>query len=849
VSQLEQLVLDSLALNDGVTFTMEAVDMTPPPELEEWVRGADSNGALLAREPLCDNRVITASLRIEQQATMDLALAKIGLIVDKLKEAQRCNMNSPPGLALTWTPADATLTAVTFRCLSGQIVGLPIDVTSGWLVKAPLIQVKLTCLPFGEGAEVASYFNESTNPGIEVSTAGYGTASSFRTNTGATLTRVTTGQRTGTACLRVVTTATATQGVDYITVSVIAGQPKTVSVWVKGNAGGEAVTLMLGDGTVGSVTSGLTLTTSYQQMTVTLTPVATGTTGFAVTQNTATVKTFFIDDAVIVSGSTAPTQLDGDMGTGYAWTGTTGLSTSAGPNAVASTNPIITLELTAVPGDVPALGRLVITDAATQARRYIPWGLESRRYPTSSPPSLILDSASMATSGFAGATGTVSGAYSGASNNVIVLTMRTQLQALCGFGNLSHVGSFRPQLRCYANSTQIALRLTYQVGEGPFRSLPYKVPVVVGWNSIDLGEITIPPTLLGTQKWTGRIEAYSTATGGELLSVDAIWFMPSEQYGRAVATYAYSPGLLVARDDFGSRTAGVALNTTAMQAGAGTWATSGSATDLVAADAPAVTDETMTRSTTADAGPRYAIAGSATPSDIEVGVDTIRTASGISAVLQQLLIARWTDSTHYLSFSLQHFGGFNTSAWQITYWNGTQSAGLASGAATFPLNSVIGMRMVVYASGAGHAWVVLNGVDFTQMDFADSVLATGGALATGKSGFADYNPSVQAITRYYDNFYTATPASEPVCCYSGQSIEFRSDTTLRKDSTGVYAGPPPSYIGGRFYLPNAGGPGRKTRVAALARRNNVETSPDDQIADMTVMQVNYTPRFLVVKDV
>jgi hypothetical protein len=157
--------------------------------------------------------------------------------------------------------------------------------------------------------------------------------------------------------------------------------------------------------------------------------------------------------------------------------------------------------------------------------------------------------------------------------------------------------------------------------------------------------------------------------------------------------------------------------------------------------------------------------------------------------------------------------------------------------------------MVVYASGAGHAWIVLNGVDFTQMDFADSVLATGGTLATGKSGFADYNPSAQAITRYYDNFYTATPAAEPVCCYSGQSIEFRSDTTLREDSTGTYAGPPPSYIGGRFYLPNAGGPGRKTRVAAIARRNNVETSPDDQIADSTVLQVSYTPRFLVVKDV
>lgn len=840
MAQNEALVLDTLALNDGTTFTMEALDMSVPNDLEEWVKGADSDGALLARFPTVENRVITASLRIEPQSTMDLALAKIGLIVDKLQEAKR-NTN---GVALTWVPADATLPAITFRCLSGQITGLPIDITSGWLVKAPLITIKLTCLPFGEGAEVTSYINEATNPSFEVNTTGWAVTGTDLV-AGGTLTRVTAQHFDGVAAGQLVTTATASAGANLvITGPFIAGQPLTFSVYLKGNAGGETMEIGLVDSPLSQgVNTPVTLTNGWVRYSTTYTPTTTWASAAIVVRTaSATIRTVFIDAVMLTRGTTAPTYFDGATGTGYAWFGTAHASKSGGPNAVASTDPIVTLELTGVPGDVPATGRLVVTDGASQSRRYVPWGLESRWYPTSSPPSLTVDSANMVTSGYAGGAGTVGGTA------VVVGTLRPQLQALCALGNLTHVGAFRVLARFYVPTpASTVLRLAYQAGDGPFRSLPWQLPVVTGWNMIDLGQVTIPQTVVGSQKWTGRIEAYSTAGGSELLSIDFLVLMPAEQFGRAVASYAYQPGLLVARDDFNGRTAGAALNGTAMQAGAGNWATSGSATDLGANDAPAATDETIARATTADSGPRYAIAGSATPTDIEVGIDTIRTANSTLAAQSHTLIARWTDSTHYLSFALYHFGIFNSSQWQITYWNGTQSAGLASSlTAAFPLNSVIGMRMVVYASGAGHAWIIVNGVDFEQIDFADATLATGGALASGKSGFADYNPSGTAITRYYDNFYTATPAAEPVCCYSGQSIEFRSDTTLREDSTGTYAGPPPQYTGGRFFLPNAGGPARKTRVAFLGRRNNVESATDDFIADNTVGAVSYTPRYLVV---
>ena len=834
----EAWVLDGLALNDGTALTLEAVDMTPPPELEEWVKGADTNGALLAREPLCDNRTITMTLRVERTATMDLALAKIGLVVDKLKECQR-NAN---GLALTYLPHDSALTALTVRCLSGQITGIPVDITSGWLVNTPSLQLKLTCLPFFEGAEVTSYLNETTNPGIEVNTTGYGTAASFRTNTGATLTRVTTEHHSGVAALRVVTTATAIQGVDYTTVSVVAGVPKTVSVWAKGNAGGEAVTLLLGDGTVGNASTGLTLTTSWQRMSVTLTPTATGTTGVAVTQNTATVKTFFLDDWVIVNGSTAPQTLDGDLGTGYVWLGTTGLSASAGPNAVLSTEPIVPLELSSIAGDVPATGRLVVTDNASQSRRYVSWGLESRWYPTSSAPSLTLDSTSMVTTGFSGTTATQSGAYSGASNNVIQATLRTQPQAVCGLGNLSHIGAFRPHLRFYASAATMAVRLTYQTLNGPFRSLSYQVPVAVGWNHMDLGLIKIPQATLGAQRWTGRIDAYSTGTGGETIGVDAMWLMPAEQFARARGIYAYQPGALIGYDEFSATTSGSNLNARAAPLG-GSWTTSGSTTDLQFADLPTGL-ETVTRATTSDASRRVAVLGSALAAvDNEVAIDAYATVIGSQEVA---VLARWVDASNYLSGQWFNAGGSST------YRLMAVVAGAGVGFQTIPIttsaNTWYTLTVVVYASGVAVGLMTDRaGVVLASARIQHSSLATGGVLASGKPGFYDYNSTASAVTRYYDNFYLSTPQAEPIVCYSGQSIQFSSDSTLREDSTGVYAGPPPDGgIGSRFTVPNSGGPNRKARIAAMARRNDVGVTTDDNIADSLLVQASYTPRYLVV---
>lgn len=667
MSQLEALTLDGLALNDGITFSLEALSLPVPTKLAEWIKGADSNGALLSRPPLHENRVIEATVRVERQATMDLALAKIALLEDKLQECEQ----QENGLALTWVPADATLTAITFRCLLGEVTGMPIAVQgdSGWFVKAPQLTIRMTCFPFGEGTE-----------------------------------------------------------------------------------------------------------------------------------------------ALLATTST-------------------------------STAPIVTVELSGVAGDVPAKGRLVVSDAATQSRRWVAWGLESRYLPTSSPPSLIVDSTGMVTSGFAGATATRTGAYSGGTNNTISMAVRPQVQAVCGLGNLAHVGSFRVYLRCNSTISDLYIRLAYQALDGPWRNLPFKEAAVTGtlWSQIDLGLITIPETVVGTQRWTGRIEAYSASAG--TVYVDAVWLMPAEQFGRARATYSYQPGVQVAYDDFTGITAGTVLNARVAPLG-GTWATSGATTDFTAADSPLATDETMARGTASDASPRYAVLGSTNYTNTEVGVNwRAGTAYGFDTAVYKGVIARWVDSSNYLVARVLTNTAFSVSAIVAGAIVSTaEVTGLALTA-----NTWYRLRVIAFTTGTAFADLLdASGAILRSLTIQHSSLATGGALATGKPGIFDQHNSVVPRSRLYDAFYASTPAVEPIALYSGQSIEFRHDSEWREDSTGTYAGPPPEYVGSRFTIPQAGGPGREARVAVIARRQDVTLQADESIADSTTVQVYATSRYLAV---
>ena len=244
----------------------------------------------------------------------------------------------------------------------------------------------------------------------------------------------------------------------------------------------------------------------------------------------------------------------------------------------------------------------------------------------------------------------------------------------------------------------------------------------------------------------------------------------------------------------------------------------------------------VTRTTTvAEATPRFAILGATSYAATEAGVDV-----SIDTAVEDkyaYVIVRWVDANNYAFLKL------HLSAASDTMWLGVVVAGVETLIGTaetrIDAGAFYSMRVVAFASGnIFGALLGSTGGTLHSLGARHSSLVTGAALDDGKPGFADQSNGTQAATRTYDRFYAATPPAEPIALHSGQSLEVRHDTTLRKDSTGTYAGAPPEYVGARFTIPNAGEPGRKARFAITAtwRRRPTTTSRTARRSPCTARQ-------------
>jgi hypothetical protein len=239
---------------------------------------------------------------------------------------------------------------------------------------------------------------------------------------------------------------------------------------------------------------------------------------------------------------------------------------------VTSSEPVFSILLEDVPGHVSAESTVTVTDMATQARRHVEGGLGANT------DALLVDSAAggLETTGFAGSLTTRTGMYGA---NVIRATLAVQSQAICGTGDLEHIGVLRPKARVWASSTDVRLRLAYRTGDGAYSYTPWIAPPVVdAFYEAPFGSITIREVTAGAQQWDGWIEAYSLVPG-DTLDVDYLMPLDAERYWTIAANYRLQSGLLVARDEFTSTSGG--LNGETAPTG-GTWATSGATTDFAA---------------------------------------------------------------------------------------------------------------------------------------------------------------------------------------------------------------------------------------------------------------------------
>lgn len=668
----ESFVLDGLELNStSTTLRVKAATLDPPSPRYMWASSVDTEGDVLVADPLHENRIIELTVQVPPQTTMDLALAQIVAVRDKLKKASA----TPGGIGLVWTPKTAS-TSCTFDVLAGEFTGLPINWTDGWFAKAPTMNLRLVCEPYWRGVETS--------------------------------------------------TSTASSG----------------------------------------------------------------------------------------------------------------------------TTPFAALEIPNVPGDISAIGRLVVTDSASQARRHVTWGLQGpATYDAAT--SLLVESDNLVTSGFVGTQTTATGAYDvGGGNTTVTATLiPSQTIAVCGTGNLSHKGLFRVKARVQSTSVDNQFRLSWRSGDGPMTPNPWvSISRTGGWVELDLGEINVPAATLGTQRWTGQVEVSSAAASPGSVLIDYLMLVPaSNGYGVARASYSYLPGVIVGYDQFVGTTVGNALNARVSPAG-GTWATSGDATDFVFADnfnaGAADGIESIIRSTTAvETVGRFAILGSTNYTDVQV--DARVRMSAIAFKAEQSLVVRWTDVNNHLRFTvpegltLRNAKLEQVVAGSVTVLAQVSPDGLRNSSTSYR------MRMLAFASGRVIGQFLSDaGAVLFQLDAISSAVATGGTLATGKPGLMDLNWAAGGpANRYVTDFNVSTPAAEPIAIYSGQDLQFRHDGVLREDAAGTYWGTPKSYEGSYVTVP-AG----TSRVLVKARRNDIEASGvlDDNVVDATTIQMFYTPRGLVV---
>jgi hypothetical protein len=533
------------------------------------------------------------------------------------------------------------------------------------------------------------------------------------------------------------------------------------------------------------------------------------------------------------------------------WRGSEYLTSTA-----SSSTPLVTLEVANVPGDIPALGRLIVTDTATQNRRHLEWGLEGQYY--NAATSLLIDSDSMTVSGFAGAQASGGGYDPNATgNNVIRATLYSTPLTVCSTGDQSHVGRFRVKARVSPSATPVAVRLAWQVGDGPWSRNPWAtLEDATGFHERDLGMIHVPPVTAGTQRWRGQIEAYST-TDGTTVDVDYLVLMPVDAgYGKARATYTATAGVLNGYDRFKATTAGNALNTRSAPVG-GAWATSGATTDFVFSDGVTLGPddvESVQRETTADtAFGRFGLLSATTYTDTEVGVaatyDEITGSANGDLVMG--VVSRYVNATNFLRTGLYYDNTarvfkFETrliAASATVLLKSQDVQGSRARVVLIPAAAAYRIVNIVYATGRFYSalYALEGGGPLVELNGQDSRLATAGTHATGQRGIIDQSAGAATLRRYYGDFYAAVPAPEPMVIFSGRSAQVRHDDTLRLDSGGTIYGRPQSYNGSRLLLP----PGT-SRVAVKVRRMDIDADQDLNVTDATQIQVGFTPRGLVV---
>lgn len=148
-------------------LSVEAIKVTPGKKKIDLVTSPYTDGAVPFGKSATDVMVMEIDLRVDEQATLEEALAELRAVSQLLDEIEN---QLPAGMPLEETPDNSTTASIAYVLL-GEITELPREMSGdqlGWYHKAPFARITLTCEPFYEGPEEEAGSVEGETPLLEL---------------------------------------------------------------------------------------------------------------------------------------------------------------------------------------------------------------------------------------------------------------------------------------------------------------------------------------------------------------------------------------------------------------------------------------------------------------------------------------------------------------------------------------------------------------------------------------------------------------------------------------------------------------------------------------------------------
>lgn len=415
---------------------------------------------------------------------------------------------------------------------------------------------------------------------------------------------------------------------------------------------------------------------------------------------------------------------------------------------------------------------------------------------------------------------------------------------ICGTGNLSDVGDYRIVARVHDAATadqagNSRLRLMWSIGEGgPVvrNTRDIGIPSAVGTEClVPLGVVSIPPAKQGTQRAKIWVEGRTEGTAGSEMRVVEIMRVPVGVSDWELASPATGTRTLTAYENFGATSGPLTADSATV---GGAWAHIGGVSDGTDFTETAAPDNAVIRTKVSDNATdirrgRGVLLGSATPSNVVIGVDAD---ASVPSLAWQGLIGHGVDNDNF--FTALWRKGLGASCEAIVF----RVVGGAIQNLAYEFPSASGrLELSMFATGV---WEFRIG-EVLVASGIDSNLATGGALDDGKSGIIDWQTSATANTRTYRNFTVhALPAPNVVIPASSKKLIIHPDGSAQRESaTGVY-GELNSVIPNPPRLGPKGNASQTNRIAALISANNWATGSDPTSSALKV-DVYHRPAFEV----